>query len=186
VTGQGIQPPFRPAMALVEARELLRGLADDGSTCPCCTQRVKVYRRNLTSVAARAVLALYEECGRGWGHMGDVARKRLADVAHQGGYLVLAQHWGLIEEDTRKRSDGGRQGWWRVTALGELWLRGEEPVPKYARVYNGRCLGLHGDLVTVRDALGEGFDFGHLVRAVTPRTERLHDEPLFPPRREAA
>lgn len=175
-----IRPPFRPDMRLVDARDLLRDKADDGADCPCCTQRVKVYRRLLTSVAARGVLALYEDAGRGWGHMGDIARKRLPDVAHQGGYLVLGHHWDLIEEDTRKRSDGGRQGWWRVTALGELWLREEESVPKYARVYNGRCLGLHGDLVSVRDALGQGFDFGHLVRAVTPRAERLHDEPPFP------
>lgn len=186
MTGDGIQPPFRPTMTLVEARDMLRGRADDGETCPCCTQNVKVYRRKLTSVAARAVLALWEESGRAYGHMGDIARKQLPDVAHQGGYLVLGHHWGLIEEERRVRPDGGRTGWWRVTALGELWLREQETVPKYARVYDGRCLGLHGDLVTVRDALGEGFDFGHLVRAVTPRAERLADEPLFPARREAA
>lgn len=173
MTGDGrYADPFHGAMSLNLARELLREQADDGTDCPLCTQRVKVYRRKLTSVAARAVAALYQEHTLDWGHMGDVARKHLPDVANQGGYLVLGQHWGLIEEEARRRDDGGRTGWWRVTALGALWLRGEESVPKYARIYNGRCLGLHGDLVSAEDVLGEGFDFGHLVRAVTPVAER--------------
>lgn len=185
MSGVPYKPPFHGAMSLNLARELLEQRADDGLDCPCCTQRVKVYRRRLTAVAARAVAALYQEHTLSWGHMGEVARKHLRDVAHQGGYLVLGQHWGLIEEDPRKRSDGGRQGYWRVTPLGADWLRGEDTVPKYARVFNGRCLGLHGDLVTVTDVLGEGFDFGHLVRAVTPRAERQHDLPLFPDREAA-
>jgi hypothetical protein len=171
---------FRDDMTLREARDRLRELVDEGATCPCCTQNARAYRRKLTSVAARFVIALLEECDRDWGFAPDIARKRMSDVAHQGGQIVLGHHWGLIEEERRTRSDGGRSGWWRVTALGELWACGEETVPMYARIYDGRRLGLHGDLVTVTDVLGEGFDFGHLVRAVTPRAERQQDEPLFP------
>lgn len=158
------KPPFHGAMSLNDARELLEERADKGVACPCCTQNVRVYRRKLTSVAARAVAALYQEHSLSYGHMADVARKRLPDVAHQGGYLLLGQHFGLIEEDPRRRADGGRQGYWRVTPLGANWLRGEETVPLYAHIFNGRCLGLHGDLVRIHDVLGQGFSFSELMR----------------------
>lgn len=168
---------FHDGMTLRDARDQLRELAYDGTDCPCCRQRVKVYRRKLTSVAARAVAALYEHHRFEYAHVGDLARRHLPDAAHQGGYLVLAQHWGLIEEERhRRRDDGGRAGWWRVTALGALWLRGEEQVPMYAHVFDGRCLGLHGDLIAARDVLGEHFDFAQLVRSTAPAADRGSDQ----------
>lgn len=156
---------FSDRMTLAEARPILRALAHDGANCPLCHRRVKIYARKLTSVAARTVAALYKEHSLSWGHVADVARKHLADVQSQGGYLTLAHNWGLIQEERRRGSDGGRTGYWRVTPLGAAWLRGEETVPLYADIYDGRCLGLHGDLVTVQDVLGSHFNFAELVGA---------------------
>lgn len=155
---------FTDDMALGDARAGLRELAmNGGAKCPCCRQLAKVYRRNLTSVAARAVGALYRDHGRDFGHMPSVARRHLRDVAHQGGYLVLGAHWGLIEEERELRPDGGRTGWWRITDLGEAWVRGHAAVPKYAHVYDGRCLKVDGDPVTIEDALGEKFSYAELM-----------------------
>ena len=36
-------------------------------------------------------------------------------------------------------------------------------VQKYARIYNDCCLGLEGDLVGIRDALGTKFDYDELM-----------------------
>jgi hypothetical protein len=181
VTG-GYTGPFHPAMSLAEARDRLRPLAEAGGEhCPCCTQMVRVYRRKLTSVAVRALVALYTDHGCEYGHLPTVARRHLRDVAHQGGYLALSAHWGLMEDERHRRPDGGRAGLWRVTALGEAWLTGEATVPLYARIYDGRCLALDGDSVGVRDILGSEFSFAELMRSSAERptaaTPPLFDSP---------
>lgn len=165
---------FPDDLTLGQARARLEPLASVGVDCPCCRQHVRVYRRKLTSVAARAVAALYREHATGYGHMAAVARKHLPDVASQGGYLVLGEHWGLIEaEKTVRRDRGARSGFWRVTPLGEAWLAGETSVPLYARIYNGRCLALEGEMVGREQALGEHFDFVALMANRAPRSQGL-------------
>lgn len=157
-----------PTSTVAEAQDWLREHLEEGARCPCCKQLARTYRRKMTSVAARAVAALYQEHHLDYGHLPTVARKHLADVQGQGGYLVLGAHWGLIEPEHRRRDDGGRTGYWRVTLHGEQWLLGETTVPEYARIYDGRCLGLSGALIRREDALGQGFDFGHLMRTPAP------------------
>ena len=159
-----------PNTTLEAAQDYLRARVDKGVTCPCCTQMARTYRRPMNSVIARAVAALYQEHVLEFGHLPTVARRRMPDVAHQGGQLNLGQHWGLIEDEVRRRPDGGRTGYWRVTLLGEQWLLGQTAVPKYARIYDGRCLGMDGALVRREDALGEHFDFAQLMRTPGPPT----------------
>ncbi len=158
-----MSPLFWNGMTLGEARDKLRTLAAEGHECPCCRQYVKVYRRKLTAASTRAVIAHYSESGRDWGHLPTIVKKRMPDVAHQGGYMNLAVHWGLIEEERTLREDGGRAGFWRVTEAGEQWVRGEISIPKYALIYDGRRLGVRGDAVTIRDALGNNFDYQELM-----------------------
>ena len=152
--------PFHDEMPVGEARGILRELAKgDGHECPVCRRMTKVRRRNLTSVAARAVAALYRRHGRGVGHMPTIVTRDLADIASQGGYLTLGQQWGLIQEEKIRRPDGGRAGYWSVTALGESWLRGETRIPKYVDLYDSRRLGEpYGELVGAREVLDTHFD----------------------------
>lgn len=180
-----VDPRFPDEMTLADARDVLRPLAaGDGAPCPVCRQTVKIRRRNLTGVAAQAVRALYLAHGLDYGQMKEVVLEAMPAAANQGGYLVLAQHWSLIEEErTVRRDDGGRAGWWRVTPLGEQWLCGETSVAKYADIYNGRCLGLLGDLVTYADVTGDGalgarFDYGEVLRR---RASGANQESLFAP-----
>lgn len=154
-------------MTVTEAREQVRLQAGDGVDCPVCFQRAKVYPRALTSVAVRALTALYLEHGRSAGHMPTIAKDRLRDVAHQGGYLVLSQYWGLMVDERSIRTDGGRAGYWRVTDLGEAFLRGQRTVPKYALIYNGVRLELRGDPVTAASLAGDSFDY----QAIMARAE---------------
>jgi hypothetical protein len=160
---EALHVAFTDDMTLRDARDELRRRVDDGHRCPLCTQMARVYRRKLTRVAARALAALYREHGTDYGHMPTVARKHLADVHGQGGYLVLGAHWALMQDETTiRREDGGRAGYWRVTPLGVDWLTGRTRVPMYARIYDGRCLGLTGDLVGIEDV--GGFDLAELLR----------------------
>jgi hypothetical protein len=142
--------------AVAEARAWLRERVDHGERCPVCTQLAKVYRRSITSRSARSLIALYRAVGRDWGHLPTILRDKQADEAKMA-------YWGLIEEERVRRPDGGRAGWWRVTAAGQEWLQGHSTVPKYARIYDGRCLGLEGPETTIHEALGTRFNLAELM-----------------------
>ncbi len=150
---------FPDGMPLADAREILRSLVDDGHRCPCCTQFAKVYRRKLHATMARDLIRVYRTQGHRWFHLPTVHGK------HPGDFAKLA-HWGLIEEEPlRHPTDGSRAGWWRVTFPGATFVNGWSRVPKYARIYDGRCLNLTGDPVGIRDCLGDRFNYDELMAA---------------------
>lgn len=148
---------FTDEMTLGDARDTLRDLVDQGHPCPCCTQFAKVYRRKINATMARALISLWRTSDHQFVHA-----PSLPGDTHEMSQLVW---WGLIAEEAARREDGGRAGWWRVTDLGERFVLCQARVPKYARIYDGRCLGVHGDLVSIRDCLGDRFDYGELMRA---------------------
>jgi len=148
---------FSPQASLAQLKTWLRTKANDGAECPVCEQYVKIYRRKITSTMARSLIEMYRAGGLGYVHLPTVISSQRADE----GKLA---YWGLIEEEKARRPDGGRAGYWRVTELGELFLKGRCRMPKYARVYSGRCLGLDPhEQVTIRDALGTNFDYAELM-----------------------
>jgi hypothetical protein len=181
VTGAATTPE---SMTLVEARAWLRERLSGGETCPCCDQRAKVYERPLTSVAARAAIALWRMHRTRFGHMPTVAQHHLSDVQGQGGYLVLGAHWGLIQSES-SALDGGRAGFWRVTRFGEAWIHGRTAVPAKAVLYNGACRELVGRPVTVFDVLGTRFDLARLLGASRPPSAGADDLRLFSPSDQA-
>jgi hypothetical protein len=117
-----------------------------------------VYRRKLNSRMARAAIRIYRSHGiDGWVHLPSVAGDGC-----EGGKL---RYWGLLIEEPELREDGGRSGWWRLTSPGLQFVRREMRVPKYARIYDSRCLGLVGEPVDIVDCLGEKFDYRELMDA---------------------
>jgi hypothetical protein len=83
---------------------------------------------------------------------------------HQGGYGTLGKYWGLIEQKPGVRDDGSnRVGWWRLTELGSQFVYEQATVPRYADIYNGRRLRLHGPAWSIRQALGSRFSYDELM-----------------------
>ena len=148
-------------MTLAEAKTWMREHIDEGTHCLCCTQFAKIYKRNVNATMARSLIALYRAYGREFGSLPDLRRK--VGLHHSNQEATMA-YWKLIEEEPTVREDGGRAGFWRVTDLGERWILRQTTIPKYARVYDGRCLGHRGDPVTIIDALGERFNYWELMR----------------------
>lgn len=128
-----------------------------GTECPACFQHVQIYRRTINSGMARSLIAMYRIGGTDWIHL----PTQLGARSREEGKLA---YWELVEEELARRPDGGRAGYWRVTPKGELFVRNQLVVPKYALVYNGRFLGYEGtDRVGIRDALGKKFDYTELM-----------------------
>ena len=145
---------------LRDAQDWLRERVDDGASCPCCTQFAKVYRRKISYRMVRALVGLYlvrnTEDGYGF----------LPAIDPKTGDAAKMVYWKLIEEKPTRREDGGPVGWWRITQLGIDWLHSRVAIPTYARVYDGRCLGLTGNPCTVADAVKEKFDLRELMAGV--------------------
>lgn len=133
-----------------------------GATCPTCTQHAQVYRRTINSGMARSLIALLrldQDDPDGWVHV----PTQIGARSREEGKLA---YWALAEEERAVRPDGGRTGYWRITRHGRAFALGLVRVPKYAQVYDGRCLGLEtrGDYVDIHDALGKSFDLNELLR----------------------
>jgi hypothetical protein len=149
-------PGFDAEMSLGEARELLRELVGHGCSCPCCTQFAKVYERKINSTMARTLITLFRAASPGT----FVHTPSLPGDTHEASQL---EWWKLIEEESVRRPDGGRAGWWCVTDLGVQFARREIALPKYARIYDHRCLGLTDEPVNIVDCLGQRFDYAELM-----------------------
>lgn len=150
-------PKFNPGMTIAQAKAWLRTRLTEGAECPVCTQHVRVYKRKLNSGMARSLIAMYRVAGTDWVHV----PTQIGARSREEGKLA---YWGLVEEERERRPDGGRAGYWRVTAAGERFLKDWVKVPKYAYVFDGRVLGMEtNELVTIRDALGDKFDFEELM-----------------------
>lgn len=136
----------------------LRARLDDGDHCPLCGQHAKMYKRKINSGMARSLIHIYRIGGTGWVHV-----RAIGAQSREEGKLA---YWGLLEEQQSTGVHGGRAGYWRVTPKGVAFIRGHQAVPKYAKVYNGKVYGFEGNPVSIKDALGEKFNYEDLMRGV--------------------
>jgi hypothetical protein len=154
---------FTDAMSLGAARDKLRGLVEDGHCCPLCTQYAKVYRRNLSSSAARTLILLHRHGGGSYIELGPMLQVHAPALAGRG-ESTHGHWWGLMEQPPEPREDGAKgNGLWRLTERGELFVCQKIAVPKYARIYDGQCLGLGGEWVNISTCLGNRFDYRELM-----------------------
>lgn len=149
---------------LGEARRWLRiQAAGKGARCPCCRQMARTYPRTLNAGMARSLILMYRLAGRDWIHIPTSLPAR----SREEGKLA---YWGLIEEAQEVREDGGRAGWWRVTDLGERWVRAEAWVPQRLEVYDNqvqRAAPGCDPHWTIRKALGKRFNYDELMAEPT-------------------
>lgn len=129
-----------------------------GVICPGCGQFAKVYKRKVNSGMARSLIAMYRAGGTTWVDVTSVTDRR----SREEGKLA---YWGLVEEFTEGRADGGRAGMWRVTRRGEQFVLGTLTVPQTAEVYNGTCLRTYGPETSIVTALGDKFDYRELMES---------------------
>lgn len=158
---------------LEQAKDWLRRRLDKGEQCPCCQQFAKVYRRGITSTMALALIHIANSPDTvrdqdGFLHVSDylkgIGTKGALAAAQSADWAKLVA-WQFIEQADRDRDDGSsRNGWWRITADGMAFVQDRVTVPRYAKFYDSRVLGLEGDPVGIRDALGKRFDYYDLMQ----------------------
>lgn len=144
-----------------DASDRLREKLDEGTTCPCCGQYAKRYKRKLNSSMAAALCWMWTANGFNWCNVPQTAP---AWVLKAREYPKLAW-WDLIEEKPKEDGHKGRtSGVWRVTQLGADFARSCVSVPRYAFVYNGQVEDFTTAApVYIRSALGDRFDYSELM-----------------------
>lgn len=88
----------------------------------------------------------------------------LREVEQHSRDVAMLAYWDLIVQHGMKR------GWWKVTILGEEFLRGDARVEKYAHVYNGETYRYSGPLIGVEE-VEPGFNYDEVVRGVQSKME---------------
>lgn len=146
-------------VTLGEARQFLRERIDDGHPCPLCHQHAKVYKRSINSGMVRGLAEMWKAHGTHWHDKISTLRARGVDGREES----KLRYWALVEESPERRDDGGHAGTWRVTENGEAFLLGGLRVPKYAHIYDSRCLRFSGPHVSVYDCVRERFDLRELL-----------------------
>jgi len=167
------QPPARDT--LQEARDKVRDGLEDCVECPCCKQLCKLYARNMNSARARALIWLVNKhelallrrsphsIAHGqtcWTHIRTEAPKWLIAL---GGEFAKLRYWGFITErpndDKRKRTSG----YWKPTQAGRDFAHGRAMAIKTFYVFDGEVQRASTELISVRAALGEQFDYQELM-----------------------
>ena len=143
---------------LGQSKKWLRSeIRDKGATCPCCQQFAKVYVRRLHSGMTRALIHMYQ-------HRDDDNKFDITvHLTTNKGDTSKLRYWGLIEHDPLDK-----EGVWKITALGRGFVRGVKRVPSHVELYNGQFLKLTGPEITIRQSLGNKFDYNELMQ--TPGT----------------
>lgn len=135
---------------LAQAQGWLRQRVEQGANCPCCGRFTKVYNRKINAGMAMSLFLIYKKAGLDWLYL----PANIPATSREEGKL---RYWGLLFEDKT------RSGWWRVSPLGEEFIRKGVCVRKYARVYDGRCLSTFGPLVNFKQCLGTRFNYRELM-----------------------
>lgn len=144
---------------LQEAKDLLNeNWRKKGAICPCCGQFVKLYDIKIPGVAVADLIRLYRLSNRKPGHYEHVST--FSNL--QSRSFPKLVYWGLAQsmpnDDPKKRTSG----MWAITQLGVEFIEGDL-IEERAFVFNKKCRGLHGKLISARDALGNKFNYEELM-----------------------
>lgn len=127
---------------------LMRG---EAVTCPCCDRYAKVTKTKLNAVMVKQMLkmrVLADRDGREF-----VKHKELVDSeTGTNACLTTTKHWGFVQrgdESEELKGLSGAKSYWRLTAKGREFLRGDIKVPKYLLLYHDEVYGETGEMIYV-------------------------------------
>lgn len=144
-----------------DLKEKTMNAARNGCECPTCGQYVKIYKRVMTTTMCRQLILAYNTFG-----VGKTFHVRHLVIGTGIGDFPKFEYWGLIEPVTTE--DDGKEkrtsGQWKLTPSAGAFIKNEIKMPKYAIVYNRKCLGLESPQISIVDALGHNFNYSELMK----------------------
>lgn len=151
-----------------EGKNHLKKHARKGTTCPCCGQFVKIYKRKIDSGMAQGLIAAYKKgADKDFIHVPTALLG--VQINSSTSQFSKLRYWDLVEEqvnnDTKKRTSGH----WKLTDKGIDFVLRRSSVKKYVYTYNQKIVDF-GDSdemedVNIEQCLGNHFNYQELMRA---------------------
>jgi hypothetical protein len=157
-------------VTIKEAKQYLReNYRGEDCFCPCCTQRVKLYRRHVYDAMIVGLIALYKlsKGNQNWVHMPTVIREK--KLKNTGGDFAKLKFWGLTEEKPNEKDSRKKQsGYWRITQAGIDFVENRTKIKKYLFVFDDKLYNVPRKPeemveVDIIQALGEDFNYSELM-----------------------
>jgi hypothetical protein len=100
-----------------------------------------------------------------WLHVPSYLSRVYGGVGVRGGDWAKLRLWGLLDpKEDELRSDGSqRNGLWRITPHGKLFVLNTLKVPKYIYLYDNQINGTEGPQIGIKDALKTKFNYDQLM-----------------------
>lgn len=152
------------AHSLAAAQAYVAENLSAGVECPCCGQFAKLYPRKLYADQAAWLIWLVRRHTEIMGAGDEAGWVPVTESPVRGGDYAKVAHWGLCELRPKDQGDNKRtSGLWRPTSDGILFVRGQLLVPSHVLLFDNEVRGRSKDLVSIRDVLGEKFDYHELM-----------------------
>lgn len=134
-----------------------------GYKCSECGQFVKLYRRKMNSIMARALIIAYQR-RPAWVRLGEHMVRRWGTGS--GDYAKL-RHWGFIEQMPKdpEVTVTRTSTYWKITEDGVKFVEGGL-AHSHVLLYNDTCYGFDSGQITIVDALGKHFNYVELMEEV--------------------
>ena len=146
--------------SIKEAKSYLRENFEEGATCPCCGQFVKLYKRKLNSGMASTLIRIYRDNQQAWTHVKNFLRENKYQNSHDWTRL---KDWGLLEEQENTETTKKTSGTWRITDRGVKFIMGQIAVPSHIFIYNNSLQGYSNTEINIYKALGKHFNYTQLM-----------------------
>lgn len=138
-------------MTVGEAIDKLWKVIHRGSSCPCCGQFVRAYKRRLRGNHVRFLVDVMRKARpeQPWVHY--------SACSFAGRDYNYLRHFGLAEVKER-------EGLWKLTEKGARFVSAMIEIPDYLLIFNNEVVGSSEKTIDVRKALAAGgFDYDALM-----------------------
>lgn len=137
----------------------------DPQSCEHCGQLVKLYRRQIHSLAAESLIRLHRKTiahpGLEFFHIGEFFKSTTKGM---GGDFAKLRYWGLIEMLASNPDEDKRtSGYWKITVKGRQFVKGKISIPKSVFLYNQTFYGFEGPEIFISDCFEEPFSYRELM-----------------------
>ena len=150
---------------LEEAKKYLRyHITKKGAACPCCTQFAKIYKRPLTYSMVHALALIYKSGTKDFFHVEEYLKEEDCSASIRGDFPKL-RFWLMLEAYDESREDGSkRNGYYKITGLGEQFLKGNIAVPSFVKLYNNKKYGESDEMINIEQAVKNKFNYRELMK----------------------
>lgn len=138
----------------------------EGTICPYCSQFIKLYERTLTSSMAYGLILIYkkQKLDDSYLHIENFFK----DINHLPssirGDISKLRYWKLLERKEGERKDKSRRnGYYKITQRGRLFVENNLKVPSNIKVYNNHFMGFSGEIISIKEALKNKFSYEKLM-----------------------